>query len=264
VRIPISNMQTQNRILLADFAALSAVAENGAYANLAWADSKETWTPAKKGNLVYVTLEMILNDDVRAVTHIPSKLAVAANITINETVSALFTDGGGAGPNMADGAAVFLVGHGNYTTDALSSTALQAGMIAMAKMQNSASKVLGIRGRYLLVPPDLMYAAAVIAGTDRATGSANNDVNPLYGQIEPIVVPNWTDATNWYLMASPSEIECIEVGFLNGREEPELLLQDNPTAGTVFTNDAISYKIRHIYGAGWVDHRGAYGAVVAN
>jgi len=113
------------------------------------------------------------------------------------------------------------------------------------------------------VPPDLMYTAAIIAGTPQVPGSSNNDVNPLAGQIVPIVVPNFADVNNWYLLASPAQVECLEVGFLNGREEPELMVQDNPTDGSVFTNDAITFKVRHIYGAGWLDYRGAYGSIVA-
>ena len=88
--------------------------------------------------------------------------------------------------------------------------------------------------------------------------------NPLSGAIVPIVVPQFTTAYQWYLLADPAQIESIEIGFLNGREEPELLVQDNPTAGAVFTNDAISYKVRHIYGLGWLDYRGAFAALPAS
>jgi hypothetical protein len=31
----------------------------------------------------------------------------------------------------------------------------------------------------------------------------------------------------------------------------------------VFTNDAISWKVRHVFGGGWLDYRGAYGSIVA-
>jgi hypothetical protein len=41
------------------------------------------------------------------------------------------------------------------------------------------------------------------------------------------------------------------------------LLQDGPTQGAVFTNDAITYKIRWEFGGGWVDYRGAYASIVA-
>lgn len=264
-RVPLRDMRTQTRVLLSDFASLATVAENGAYANAAWGDTKETYSLGKKGNLVYVTLETIINDDLRAVTRIPTKLASAATVTINEYVANLFTQSSGTGPTMTDGYHVFdATNHGgNYVTTALGSASLQAAMIAMAKQANSASKRLGLIGRYLLVPPDLMYTAAIITGTDRVTGSANNDINPIAGRVVPVFVPNLTDATDWYLMAAPAQIECLEMGFLNGREEPEILVQDSPTDGSVFTNDSITFKVRHIYGGGWLDYRGAYGAVVA-
>ena len=265
VRVGLSDMRTQTRVLLNDFASLATVAESGAYQNAAWGDTKETYTPGKRGNLVYVTMETIINDDLRAVQRIPTKLAVAATATINEVVAGLFTANAGAGPAMADTYNVFdATNHqGNAGTSALSSTSLQAAMVALAKMTNSSGKRIGVVGRYLLVPPDLMYTAAIIAGTPQVPGSNNNDVNPLAGQIVPIVVPNFADVNNWYLLASPAQVECLEVGFLNGREEPELMVQDNPTDGSVFTNDAITFKVRHIYGAGWLDYRGAYGSIVA-
>ena len=257
------DVKEQSRVLLNDFAALAAVAENGTYANVAWGDAAETYTPTKKGNIVYVSMEAIINDDVHAFTRLPRKLAAAAAVTINETVSALFTANGGEGPAMADAGNVFIAAHGNKGTTALSSAEVNVARVAMLKFQNAASKVLGIVPRYLLVPPDLAFTAQVICQTPNVPGSANNDVNVHAGVLSPIVVPNWTDANNWYLMADPAQIEGIEVGFLNGRQEPELLVQDNPTAGTVFTNDAISWKVRWIYGAGWLDWRAGYGEVVA-
>ena len=263
VRVPLRDMKEQSRILLNDLGSLATVAENAAYANLAWGDSKEVYTPAKYGGQVYVTLETIINDDLRAVASIPKKLAVAANVTINEFVSGLFTAGGGQGPTMSDTNPVFSAAHGNYGTTALSEATLKAAIVAMWKQTNSAGKRLGLHPRYLLVPPDLLMDAITLTSSHLKPGSPNNDVNVLEGIVEPLAVPNWTDANNWYLLSDPDQIECLEMGFLGGREEPELLVQDNPLAGSVFTNDAITFKVRHIYGGNWVDYRGAYGAVVA-
>ena len=61
VRTSISDFKQQQRIHLNDFAGLSTVAENTAYTNLAWGDRRESYTPAKRGNLVVVTLESIVN-----------------------------------------------------------------------------------------------------------------------------------------------------------------------------------------------------------
>lgn len=265
VKVALKDMKTQTRVLLNDFASLATVAENGAYQNLAWDDGAETYTPAKKGNLVTVTLEMIINDDLRAVQRIPQKLANAASVTINEFVAGLFTANAGAGPVMGDGRNVFDAANhqNNLGNSALASDSLQSALTTMMKYTNSAGKRIGARGKYLLIPPDLAFAAAVLLNSTLLPNSTNNDVNVLKGILDLIVVPNWTDGNNWYVMADPAQVEGIELGFLNGREEPELMVQSNPTDGAVFTNDALAFKVRWIFGGGWLDYRAGYGSVVA-
>ena len=259
----IRDYKPQYRVLLHDFAALGTVNENAAYTNLAWDDTRETYTPAKRGNLVVVTREAILNDDLEAIRRIPTKLAIAAATTINEFVYGLFT----GNPALADNTKVFDDGtqtaHKNRGTAALAAASLQSAITQMMKQTNSADKRLGIKPRYLLLPPDLYWTAVTILNSTLLPGSQNNDANPLQGMLEPIVVPQFSDAKDYFLMADPAQIECLEVGFINGQETPELLVQDNPTAGSVFTNDAISYKVRWEFGGGWLDYRGAYWAEVA-
>ncbi|MGH2356199.1 MAG: Mu-like prophage major head subunit gpT family protein, partial [Chloroflexota bacterium] len=257
------DFKSQDRIRLHDFGSLSTVAEGAAYTNLPWDDAKEAYAPTKKGNLVVVTREAILNDDLDAIRKIPTKLAIAAGITINEFVYGLFT----SNPVMSDGTTVFDDGvqasHGNRGTAALSATALQDAITAMMKQTNSAGKRLNLRPRYLLVPPDLLFTALTIVNSSLVPGSANNDVNVLQGVVEPISVAQFTDVTDWYVMADPALVEGLEVGFVGGREAPDLLLQDAPTAGMVFTNDQISFRVRWEFGGGWVDYRGAFWAQVA-
>ncbi len=91
--------------------------------------------------------------------------------------------------------------------------------------------------------------------------NAFNDASGL--PMDSIVVPNWTDATNWYLMADPAQVTMIEMGFLYGKEVPDLESQENPATGMVFTNDVISFKVRWDFGGDWLDYRGAYGSIVA-
>src|SRR5260221_12476715 len=107
VKTAIGDFKQQQRIHLNDFASLSTVAENAAYTNLAWGDTRETYTPGKRGNLVVVTLESIVNDDTHAITRIPRKLASAGVATINEFVAGLFTANAGAGATLADTFTVF-------------------------------------------------------------------------------------------------------------------------------------------------------------
>jgi DNA primase large subunit len=59
------------------------------------------------------------------------------------------------------------------------------------------------------------------------------------------------------------DVPGIEIGFLDNQQEPELFVQDNPTVGSMFTNDKVTYKIRHIYGGNVVEYRGWDKSVVA-
>ncbi len=259
----LSDFKTQDRIRLHDFGTLSTVAEGGAYTNLAWDDTRETYAPVKKGNLVVVTREAILNDDLDAIRKIPSKLAIAAGITINEFVYGLFT----GNPTMADATKIFDDGtqtaHGNRLTSALSATALQSAMTLMMKQTNTAGKRLNLRPAYLLVPPDLLFTSMTLVSSTLVPGSMNNDANVLKGAVEPLSVAQFTDVTDWYVIADPRQIETLEIGFVGGRETPDLLMQDAPLEGQVFTNDQISFKVRWEFGGGWLDYRGAVWSQVA-
>ena len=77
------------------------------------------------------------------------------------------------------------------------------------------------------------------------------------------VNPFQTDATDYILIADPNEVEIIEIAHLNGREEPEMFVADNPAVGQFFVADKIQYKIRDEYEVEAVDYRGVYKQVVA-
>ena len=260
----VRDFKAQDRVKTHDFASLATVNEGAAYQNLSWDDRKESYTPAKRGNLVVVTRETILNDDLEAVRKIPTRLAVSAGITMNEYVYTTLITGN---PRMADGKKVFdgsgQTNHANRGTSALSGASVQAGILAMLKQTNEASKRIGQHPRFLLVPADLLFKAKIVVGSPLTPGGSDNDVNPLHNQLEVVSVPQFTDTNNWYLLTDPAVLPTIELGFVGGQETPELLLQDAPTDGQVFTNDRISFKVRWEFGGGWLDYRGAYIGEVA-
>ena len=87
-------------------------------------------------------------------------------------------------------------------------------------------------------------------------------MNVLRGTLEPVAVAQLSDGSDWYLVCDRETMESIEIGFVGGREEPELFMQDGGlggvTAGQVFTNDQLLFKVRWSFGGGWIDNRGAY------
>ena len=129
----------------------------------------------------------------------------------------------------------------------------------MVKQKEATSgKPLGIGPRCLLVPFDLEEKAV-----DLFRRSTNRD--RTFAQslaLEVVPLPELTDANDWYLAADPMDIPTVEIGFLDGNREPELFVQDSPSAGSLFSADKISWKIRHVYGGAALDYRGLYKASV--
>lgn len=254
--VPIRDFKQQSRVRLGAFGSLSVVAEDSAYTAVSLTDSAATYTPQKRGNLVTISRETIVNDDLQAIKQIPTKLAVSAAYTLAEFVYGFLS----SNPTIYDGSNLFTSGapHANLGAAALSTSAVQSGVTAMREQSNYAGKRLGLRPRYLIVPAELEWTSMVITQSAHLPGGNNNDINPMLGYVTPIVSPQLTSTTQWFLVADPREVDTIEIGFVGGQVNPSLFVQDSPLVGLHFTQDAISYKIRHEYGGAVVDFRGLY------
>lgn len=253
---PIKDFKQQTRVRLGAFGSLSTVAEDTAYSTISLQDSAATYVPTKRGNLVTVSRETIVNDDLFAIKQIPTKLAVSAAYTLAEFVYAFLS----ANANIYDGNALFTSGapHSNLGAASLSTAAMQTGVTAMREQTNFAGKRIGLRPRYLIVPPELEFTAMVVTKSAGVPGSNNNDINPMLGYVTPIVSPQLSSTTQWFFAADPNVIDTIEIGFVGGQVNPALFIQDQPLFGLNFTQDVISYKVRHEYGGAVMDYRGLY------
>lgn len=254
--VPIRDFKQQSRVRLGAFNSLSIVAEDTAYSTISLTDSAATYVPQKRGNLVTVSRETIVNDDLQAIKQIPTKLAVAAAYTLAEFVYGFLANN----PTIYDGNALFTTGapHNNLGASALSTSAMQNGVTTMREQTNYAGKRIGLRPRFLVVPAELEWTAMVVTKSAGVPGSPNNDINPMLGYVTPIVSPQLTNTTQWFLICDPREVDTIEIGFVGGQVNPALFIQDQPLFGLNFTQDVISYKIRHEYGGAVVDYRGLY------
>jgi hypothetical protein len=255
--VPVRDFRTQERLRWGGYGNLPGVNEGAAYlAMTSPSDEKATYAMTKRGGTEDVTMEMIANDDVGQVRRIPTKLSRAAQ----RTLSKFAMDFLATNPTIYDSTALFTGGHGNLGSTALSSATLSAGRLAMMKQTEAgSSQRLGIPPAHLWVPVDLEEAAFELFR--RTTNNDTDFVESLQMKVHPVWY--WTDTNNWFLSADKMDIPCVEIGFLNGNETPELFVQDQPNVGSMFSNDKITYKIRHVYGGAVIDYRGLYGAVVA-
>ena len=214
-------------------------------------------TPIKKrGGTKTITIEMIANDDVGAIRRIPSNMSRSAKRTLYEFAFGLLT----SNPNAPDGVKVFHSKHNNLGSAALDKNSYRAARLALRKqIKMGSNKALGFQLRNLIVPVELESVAYDLFKRD-------TNIDPTFEQssMPKIIVPAyWSDANNWYAAADKRDVPLGEIGFWNGNEEPEIFVQDNPTQGSMFAKDQITYKLRHVYDGNLSDFRGWYGAVVA-
>ncbi len=255
--VPVNDFRTQERVRVGGYGDLPAVAQGAPYAALASpTDEKATYALSKRGGTEDITLEMIKNDDVGVIRRIPVKLGRSAKRTLAKFVFDFIKDN----PVIYDATALFTAGHGNLGAAALDATSLAARRLAMLKQAelNSADR-LGIGPKYLLVAVDGQENAVNLFNRN-----TNNDKTFVQNMtLEIIPVWYWTDANDWALSADPMDVPGFELGFLDGNEEPELFVQDSPTVGSMFSNDKLTYKIRHIYNGAITDFRQLDKSVVA-
>ena len=266
--VPLTDFRTNRRMRMGGYGNLPTVNEGAPYQPLTSpTDEEATYTPAKYGGTEDLTLEVIANDDVGVVRRIPVKLGRAASRTLYDAVWISTIVGDAA--TTYDSATIFDAAHNNSGTTALGEAGLLAAENAM-RDQTAYDETTGVLGaanmpKFLIIPNELRNTAnKLVAGPTAVTITEDATTPNLFrGQYTVIVVDDFTDATNWYLAADPMNVPILEVGFLGGREQPELFVQDQPTVGSQFTADKTTFKIRHIWGIGVLDHRGLYRQVVA-
>jgi len=255
--VPLSDFRTQHRTRWGGFGDLPVVAEKGDYIDLGEPDDEEaTYKAGKRGGLAKVTLEMTRNDDVSIIRQIPTKLSRAAKRTLGKFVMDFVR----VNPVIYDGKAMFHVDHANLGANALSAAGWSATRNAMMKVTEQGSNDrVGISPKFLWVPSDLEETAYNLF-KNRGQNNDQSFIQTTAPSIRPVWY--WDDVSDWAASADKMDIQSVEIGFLDGREDPELLIQDNPTVGSLFSNDVLTYKVRHIYGGAIVDYRGVFKNVV--
>lgn len=122
---------------------------------------------------------------------------------------------------------------------------------------------VGLKPAHLAVPTEIEAIAEAILTSEYIPFVAERTKNVLRNMAKLMTPPQLVDATDWYLIADKAWIDMLEIGFIDGKEDPTVLVQDAPGVGAVFTRDRITYKVRHEYGGAVIDYRGFYKAVVA-
>ena len=252
----VSDFRAHNRYRLGSFGNLDSINELGEYINKSIPDGEKASIQAgTKGNIINISRQAVINDDLGAFVGLSDMLGRAAARTIEADVYALLALNGGLGPVMADGKTLFHADHSNIGTGAaLSVASIDADRVLMAGQKDiSGNDYLDLRPSVLLVPTGLGGTARVINGAQYDPDTANkmqrpNMVNGLYADI--VDTPRLS-GTRRYSFADATTAPVLEVAFLDGNQQPFLEVKDG------FDVDGARYKVRLDYGVGAVDFRGA-------
>ncbi|MCE5265724.1 MAG: hypothetical protein LLG97_19620 [Deltaproteobacteria bacterium] len=242
--------------------------ESGDYQEITMATDEEiSYAVNQKGIILTITRKVIINDDLKSVMVLVSRLGRAARRTFARRGWAKIN---GNATFKGDSKALFHNDHANLgavalTNDAAGITTLANRLIAMfAQTEKDSGEALCLEPKILWVPRAVLETAKALNSPWPIAGTVNPHAGRFGANHERIMVNKLaTDANNWGLIADPGDVELLEVAFLNGREEPELFVADNPLTGQMFTSDKIQYKQRHEYEWEIADYRGFDCSVVA-
>lgn len=272
----VPDLKTIYRTRISEFPNLEMIPENAPYPEKKMGDAKESYQIFKHGAEFSVSWETIINDDMDALARTTAKMGVAARRTQNARVYEVLT----SNPTMGDTYNLFSSSHvsGDNTSGAAAApsvTTLNAAFLKMRKQTGvtvtnadgttTAGPVLNITPKFLIVPANYEATAMELLGSfarPEVGGSAagNSQTLNIYGPggqrknltlvAEPLLDASST--TNWYLAADPSQVDTVEITFLQGEESPVIDTEED------FDTDTYKYKVRQTFGAKAIDWRGLY------
>lgn len=254
----LSDFRNADRVILDEAPDLIEVAEDGQYADSTFKDYRYQIQLSTFGRTFSVGRRAIINDDLEALRRHPMKFGrSAARTLVKRIVSGIEGDG-----LMYDNKSMFAVRTVlNYSNTSLANTAagiaaVSAGMTAIEKATDETGEKMGLQAKFLVVPPDLEDTALrIVQGQSFIPVSTDGGTQQVgkATRLEVLVEPFFTSSTGWYVMADPMDAPVIEVGFLDGKDTPDLLAKKADTVSIAgggedewgYDFDELFFKVRY-------------------
>lgn len=221
---PVSDLKTVTTVSLTGdlmYEKLGAGGEikHGTLGNLSYTNKADTYA-----KMLAITEDDIINDDLGALTSVPSKLGRGAGLKLNDLFWTVFLG--------AETAGFFASGNSNVNTAVADMTigGLAATETIFMNQTDPDGKPLGILPKIIVVPTALKPAAHTLMTSERLiTGATTTqgDGNIWRDRFRVESSPYMSNssytgysATAWYMLADPSDMPMIEIAAYQGRVEP--------------------------------------------
>jgi hypothetical protein len=251
----VTDFRVWNRLVPGLMGNLDTVNEAGEYLNKNFPDAEKNPNQVvRRGNILEITPETIINDDLGEIMNMADGLGRIGNRAIERAVYTLLN----SNPTMADGNALFSAAHGNLAA---------AGAVPSVATFDAAGAAMALQtapgddDEYLDITPDVCVANRALRGSiitiveaqyDPDTANKLQKPNMVKGIVNNIVTSPRATAAPWYFFADPQAQPVIEVVFLNGQRAPKVSQEEN------FRTSGMAWKVELPFGVGAIDYRGGY------
>jgi len=241
-----SDFKDATRYRLSEADDLEIVNEAGEFKNGSVTEASVKTSLATYGKTFSLTRQAIINDDMGALSTLPSLYGASARRLINKMVYKLLTDN-----PVIEGAALFHRDHNNLAAVGITIEGLGKMKAAMARQKNIGNKTyLNIQPAYLIVPVELEVTAAQLISSVVDPTKANATPNPFANRLTVVSEPELADTAAFYLASAPGYAPTIEVTHLNGNSAPVM------ESAVQFDTLGIKWRIYEDVGVNLLDYRG--------
>lgn len=223
---------------------LEDLAPGGKYPHGTLGESSYSIQGKRKGKMIKIPYEYIVNDDIGALSDLPRKFGISTGRTIERGVYSLLMK------NLSGTGAFFSADNSNYLAGTDYAFAISGLSKAITKFQQRKfnGAAIDLEPAILLVPVDLVDAAYVLTASEyvnESTSAKVGTVNPhTRRQLKVVSSTLLSDATmtnysttGYFLFLDPQVSAAIEVGFRNGMDRPRIL-----SAEADFDSDGMQWK----------------------
>ena len=218
VKLTANNFQTHTGVKMSGITRFDEVGADGELKHFTLNEQTFSYKVDTYGRILALTRQQILNDDLNAFTQIPQAFGLAAARTLEHIFFTLLLANTGT----------YFTG-ANLITTALGSTGLSNAVTKLLKQTGPDGSAIGVGGKYLLVPPEVLATAQALYKSQNLVGgtSAIPEANIHQGTYEPVVSALMSNATYtgysltaWYLFADPNVLAAFGIAYLRGNEVP--------------------------------------------
>lgn len=254
----VADFKQVSRTQLGDAPKLKEVLEDGEFTFGSMKDGAEKYQLKTYGKIIGITRQVIINDDLGAFTRVPELFGRSAADLESDVVWGIIT----ANAAMSDGTALFHSSHGNLAgSGAVPSvttlTAARRAMRVQMGLSDDAADLqyINVMAKFLAIPPKYETDSEQLLSSTMLPNQVSS-VNPFAGKLQLIVEPRLEigggAADPWYTIADPSQIDTIEIAYLQGQQGVYIETKEG------FEVDGLMIKARHDFAAKAIDWKGMY------